>query len=201
MRGDLQHVTLWQLWGLAFGLVAYAVAWVWGGHPERLGAGVLLFVCLLSSISFEWEIDGFYLIAMVQDVARLLIFGWLCFRADRWWPFVITGALALMIMVYAAQLWNPAVSQFAVASAHVGIGYVIDLTLLLSVWERAMAGEPAAWSAAWARSNRTTANGRNARVEALPAETAPSAPEAVERGRRGDSAGAAKRSAATATSA
>ena len=24
----------------------YAVAWAWGGRPERLGAGVLLFACL-----------------------------------------------------------------------------------------------------------------------------------------------------------
>ena len=163
------HMTPWQVGGLLFGFVAYAVAWAWGGRPERLGAGVLLFACLLSSLSYRWEIGGLYLAAMAQDSVRLLIFGWLCFRSDRWWPLVTTAALGLMVLMYVIRLLDPAFSHFAMASGHVGLGYLIDLALLLGVWERRLAGEPPAGPAAWAAADRATAvrrNGRNRREEA-----------------------------------
>ncbi|MDI6625834.1 MAG: hypothetical protein QME55_13975, partial [Brevundimonas sp.] len=152
-------MTPWQTGGIAFGMLAYAVAWTWGGRTERLGAVVLLLFCMISTITFRWETGGIYLTAIVEDCLRLLIFGWLSFRVDRWWPLVITAALTLMVLLYAAQLLDPAVTQLAVASANIGLGFIIDLTLLLSVWERWLAGEPAAGPAAWAKAVRRATHG------------------------------------------
>ena len=155
--------TSWQVAGMVLGMVAYPVAWFWGGRPERLASGVLLFAFLLSSLTYRWDVGEIYWIAMAQDCVRLLVFGWMCLRFDRWWPFVITAALGQMIFVYAAQLMYPAVTQYAVASAHVGLGYLIDLALLLSVSERWLAGDPPAGPAAWARAERATAASRGRR--------------------------------------
>ncbi|HYC98637.1 hypothetical protein [Brevundimonas sp.] len=163
--------TPWQVAGLVLGLVAYAVAWVWGGRPERLAAAVLLFACLFWGATYRWGADGFYL-HMAGDCVRLLIFGWLCIRLDRWWPFGITAALALMVFMYFARLLDSTVTQYAVASAHVGLGYLIDLTLLLSVFERGLAGEPPAGAAAWARADWLTATRRNRRDETRPGKMA-----------------------------
>lgn len=140
---------------MALGLMAYAVAWAWGGRPERFGTGVLVLSTMLSVITYTWEVDGFYPAGMAQDCARFLIFGWLCLRADRWWLLVNTAAQVLLILAWALRLMDPGFSQLALASAGVGLGYLIDLSVLLGVWERWLAGEraegPAAWAAAASR--------------------------------------------------
>ena len=163
--------TPWQVGGMLLGMAAYAVAWIWGGRPERLAAGVLLVTCLLSGLTVRWEVGEFYWFAMALDVVRLLMFGWLCLRFDRWWPLVVVAALGQMIFVYAAQLLVPTVTQYAVASALVGLGYLIDLTLLLSVIERRLAGEAPSGSAAWAAAVRATAARRSRRARRRLLET------------------------------
>lgn len=164
-------MTSWQFSGLAFGLLAYAAAWVWGGRPERFGAAVLLLVCLISGIVFTWQIGGFHLASLLLDIGRLLIFGWLCLRSDRWWPLVVTACVGLMVFVQSARLFDPSISQFAAASADVGLGYLVDLALLLGVWERRLAGEPPAGTAAWAKAVRTTVARRSRRARTRPPET------------------------------
>ena len=149
--------TSWQVVGMALGLVAYAVAWVWGGRPERFAAGVLIVVCMVSMIVFRWQIGGFHLPALLLDIGRLLVFGWFCLRSDRWWPFVVTAGIGLMVFIQSARLVDPSISQYAVASADVGLGYLIDLALLFGVWERRLAGELAAGPAAWAGAARAAA--------------------------------------------
>ncbi|MBI2262366.1 MAG: hypothetical protein HYU62_11980 [Caulobacterales bacterium] len=160
-------MTLWQIGAIAFGLVAYAVAWSWGGRPERLGAGVLLISCLLSMLAFGWTVGGYAPASMVLDSVSLLIFGWLCFRSDRWWPFVATASGVLTVLMYMIRLLDPAFSQYALVSAHVGLEFLIDLALLLGVWERGLAGEPPAARAAWAEAKRatTTRKARRAKVQ------------------------------------
>ncbi|MDQ7813907.1 MAG: hypothetical protein RDU12_14470 [Brevundimonas sp.] len=163
-------MTPWQTCGIAFGFLAYAVAWVWGGRLERFGAGVLLFSCLLAFLTYQWEVGGHYPVAMALDSVRLLVFGWLCFRLDRWWPFVVTAAIGLMVMGYVLRLLDPTFSHLAMASAHIGLGYLIDLALLLGVFERWLAGEPAAGPAAWAKADRAT-EARRALREETPGDT------------------------------
>ena len=162
-------MTLWQIGGIAFGLMVYPIAWFWGGRQERLGAGVLLFSCLLSMVAFYWEIWA----PMTLDGVSLMIIGWLCFRSDRWWPFVATASGALTALTYVIKFLDPTLSQYALVSAHVGLDLLIDLTLLFGVFERWLTGAPPASSAAWAKADRATAARRNrrdrARAEAGPA--------------------------------
>ncbi|HYC98636.1 hypothetical protein [Brevundimonas sp.] len=166
-------MTPWQIGGLWLSLGAYTVAWLRGGSPERLAAGVLLLNFLLSSLTYQWQVGGFHLAATIEDCVCLLILGWLCFRSDRWWPIVATAALALTVLTHIVKLLDPAFSQYAAASARIGLGYLIDLALLLGVWERQLAGAPPAGQAAWARAEWITATRRNRRDEARRPEAGP----------------------------
>ena len=154
-------LTPWQVAGYAFALAVYTIAWARGGRPERFAAGVLIVDFMVTSLTFSWTIDGVHLPALLQDCVRLLIFVWLCFQSNRWWPFVVATANGQMIFVHVAQLLNPAVTQYAVASAHVGLLYLIDLTLLFGVLERWLAGEPPASPAAWRKAARRAGSQRD----------------------------------------
>lgn len=168
-------MTSWQVSGILIGMAAYVTAWIGGGRPERLGVGILVFYGLLSSMIYKWGLDSSGLLAAALNCARLLAFGWLCFRFDRWWPYVITAALVLMVFVHIAKLLDPGVSQYTLASAAVGLGYLIDLVLLLSICERWLSGEPRAGPAAWARAARTRADGTATRLkDPLPLKGEPS---------------------------
>lgn len=166
-------MTPWQIAGVTFGLVVSATAWTWGGRLERFAAGVMLIDFMVTSITFNWHIGGFFLATLVQDGVRLLIFGWLCFQSNRWWPFIVTTALAMAIFMHGAGVLNPAVSHFALASAHVGLEYLINLALLLGVLERWLAGERPVGPAAWAKAARATVARRDRRDEARRPEAGP----------------------------
>jgi hypothetical protein len=153
-------MTAWQFSGFAFGLIAYAVGWIWGGRPERFAAGVLIVACMVSTIIFRWQIGGFHLPALLLDVVRLLVFGWFSLRSDRWWPFVATASIGLMVFVQGARLVDPSISQYAVASADVGLGFLLDLALLLGACERRLAGETRVAPSAWNKAALLTAKVR-----------------------------------------
>ena len=161
-------MTPWQSGGLAFGFVVYAIAWLRGGRPERLGAGVLLFGGLLAGPANAWEIGGVYPAWVALDGAILLLFVWLCFRAERWWPMVAASGYGMIVLSQGIRLMDPTFSHYAMVSAHIGLGYVVDLALLVGVWERWLAGEPAAGPAAWAKAARLTAARRRKGGEACP---------------------------------
>lgn len=157
-------MTAWQTGETWLFIMAYAVAWSWGGRPERLAAGLLLFDQWISmEITFGWRIEHFYLVAVVKGCVLLLVFGWLGVRGRRWWPMVMTAAVFLVLATYVLMLAVPTLSHFAAASARVGLNYLIDLTLLFGVLERRLAGERPAGLDAWAKAARiTTARGRKA---------------------------------------
>ncbi len=163
-------MTIWQQVGFAVGLPIYALAGVLGGRVERTGAAVLIIACMADTLIFRWQIFGLHLPMLAADTLRLLVFGWLCLRSDRWWPLMATAAMGLMVLVQAARVLDPAITQYAVASAGVGLGYLIDLALLLGVLERWLAGEPAAGRDAWAKAARATAARRSRRDTAQPRE-------------------------------
>lgn len=150
-------MTIWQQVGFAVGLPIYALAGVLGGRAERTGAAVLIIACMADTLVFRWQIAGLHLPMLAADTLRLVVFGWMCLRFDRWWPLMATAAMALMVLVQAARVLDPTITQYAVASAGVGLGYLIDLALLFGVWERWLAGESPAARAAWARAERVTA--------------------------------------------
>lgn len=161
--------------GFWLGAVTYPVAWFWGGRLERFGAALMIIysVILIMNFILTWEIGGVYLTGRIANCVRLLIFGWVCFRSNRWWPFLMTAAMGLMVVVDVVGLLDPAVSPRDAASARIGLGYLVDLALLLGVGERMLAGEAPASRAAWARADIATAARRNrkkaGRVRRLPA--------------------------------
>lgn len=165
-------MTPWQVFGIAFGLTVYAVAWFRGGRPERLGAGVLLLSCLFSMAAFYRE----NWVSMVLEGVTLSIFGWLCFRSNRWWPFLATAAGALTALLFVIKILDPGFSQYALVSAFLGLEFLIDLALLLGVWERGLAVERPAGPAAWLKAERATAARRRGRPTAPPFPAPPSAP-------------------------
>jgi hypothetical protein len=127
-------VTPWQISGILFGLAVYAVAWIWGGRPERLGAGLLFLAYLLSTLTDTWGV------ATVEDSVRLLIFGWMCLRFDRWWLLLTTAALSQVVFVDVFKLLNPTFPRYTAISAQVGLEFLVDLGLLVGVFERWLAG-------------------------------------------------------------
>lgn len=149
-------MTLWQSGGLVFGYAVYAIAWLWGARPERFGAGVLLLFNVLAHEVSGWGVGRFYPGSMALDAATFLIFSWLAFRSDRWWPSLTAAAAGLIILADALRLLDPTFSHYAMVSARIGLAYVVDLALLLGVWERWLAGEPPAAGAAWARATQVT---------------------------------------------
>lgn len=155
-------MTVWQIAGFIFGLPVYVLAWLLGGRAERVGAAVLLIACMAGAVIVRWQIAGLHLPMLAMDTVRLIIFAWLCLRFDRWWPLMATAAMALMVFVQGARVLDPTITQYAVASAGVGLGYLIDLALLLGLFERWLAGERSASRAAWAQAERVTAARRAA---------------------------------------
>jgi hypothetical protein len=127
--------------GQVLGMAAYSVAWLRGGHPERFAATVLLLGYVLSSATFRWKIGGFHLASVVEEIAMMLAFGWLSVRSTRWWPFMTTASLALIVLVNGAPLMDLALSSRDVASAKIGLWFLVDLTVLAGVGERCLAGE------------------------------------------------------------
>jgi len=125
------------------GLIGFPVGWLKGGHPERFGAAVLLLNYLVSSQVHLWRIGNFYFGSAAGDFVLLLIFGWMALKTDRWWPFVVTAALALAMTIHLLTLTMPDLSRYAATSAQIGLWILINLTVLAGVFERWLAGEPA----------------------------------------------------------
>ena len=84
------------------------------------------------------------------------------------WSMVAASAYGMIVLSQGIRLMDPTFSHYAMVSAHIGLGYVVDVALLVGVWERWLAGEPAAGPAAWAKAARLTAARRRKRGEACP---------------------------------
>lgn len=126
------------------------IAWLWGGHTERIAAGVLALTWMVFG-SFTWMVGDVYIDTTVEDLIGLLFFGWVAFRSNRWWPFVATSAFALNVLVHVLTMVTD-ISWDAAISARVGLGLLIYAALLAGVGERWMAGEEAVSKrAAWRR--------------------------------------------------
>lgn len=142
-------ITPWMIAGQLLGITAYSIAWLRGGHPERFAAGVLLFGYLISSITFRWKIGGFHVVSLLEEIVLMSVFVWLALRSKRWWPTLTAASLVLVVMANLAPLMNPALSGRAVASAQIGLWFLVDLTVLLSVIERWLTGERAVSPRRW----------------------------------------------------
>lgn len=109
---------------------------------------------LICDYALSGIIDGranAQLIWAASGLVITLIFLWLAFRSDRWWPFATAAALSLGVLVALLELVvGPGLSRYAAASAQLGLWLVVYATLLAGVGERWLAGEtPVSGTAIW----------------------------------------------------
>ena len=123
-------------------LAAFVIGWRWGGRPERFGVATLLLIDMASMLYYGWWIGDVQVGSAADDVVQLLIFAWLTLRSDRWWPFVVTASLALMVMIHFLTIVSD-LPSFATMSARIGLWILLYLALLVGVAERWLAGESA----------------------------------------------------------
>lgn len=128
----------WVAYVLYFAVVI--LCWLRGGRPERLCAALLLWSHLALGPSLTLNIGDVYLDTIAEDALQFLLFGWLAFRAERWWPLVATAAMVLTLVVHACTIWTD-ISWAAAVSARVGLAILEYVALLAGVAERWMAGE------------------------------------------------------------
>ncbi len=131
-------------------LVAPVVCWAWGGPAERFGAGLALWSELIFSYRI-WLIGDVYVDSFIEDGLEAAAFGWLAFRSNRWWPFVVAIAAVFSVVVHVLTVVTD-ISWDAAISARVGLGLLFYVALTAGVLERWLARErPAAAVAVWRR--------------------------------------------------
>lgn len=132
-----------------------ALAWLRGGHPERLGVGIWLVGWMLAMVSNEVRLGDVRILVALVDLGTLAAFLWLGLRSDRWWPLAASACLMLMLAVHLSAALPSEITPFGEASAQLGLGLLLALIHGAGVLERWLAGEPPAIeSAVWTRSRR-----------------------------------------------
>ena len=121
--------------------MAIISCWLWGGRPERYAAGVVLWIHFVFGV-ITWVVGDVYVDSMIEDFILTLAFGWLVFRSDRWWPFVVTATCVLSLLVHVLTMVTN-ISWGAAVSARVGLGLMFNVALIAGVFERRLAGEQA----------------------------------------------------------
>ena len=119
------------------------LGWLKGGHPERMGALATIIAYAASTFTHGWRVGSFYAGDAALDLAMTVFFIWLALRSDRWWPLLMTGVMALTLLVHVASLMFPHIAGYAEISARIGLGLLSTLILLSGVAERWLAGESA----------------------------------------------------------
>lgn len=144
-----------QVGVLILEIAVISVAWVKGGHPERLGACTILIWDALSIGAPAWlqgvMVGGFPLFEISLELGVLAVFVRMALRGGRWWPFTASAVMTLSLLVYVAHAFVPELDRRAQISAHVGLAAALSLTLLAGVGERWLAGERPVSSGRWRR--------------------------------------------------
>lgn len=145
------QITPFQIFYYVFGLLAFALAWLKGGHIERFGVTVLI-IAWVVSFTPPVMIGRLQADHAVEDALLMILFGWLALRSNRWWPFVMTVTMVLTVLVHLSMVLASGLDHRADISARLGLGVLTSLALLLGVFERWLAGEqPVSEKATWRR--------------------------------------------------
>lgn len=142
---------------LIVSLAALAIAWLKGGHPERLGAVFWLAGWLISLPLNDIRFGDLRWAVAVLDIASFAAFLWLALRYEWWWPLGVSACLVLILAVHLAALLIPEMTPLGEASAQLGLGILVVLIQATGALERWLAGEaPVSASAVWGRRQRAT---------------------------------------------
>lgn len=141
-------MTPFQLAALFLTVTTIAVAWARGGHPERMGAAAILIWVTISVATPDWlhsiVLGDVSIFEAALELGLLVVFLGMAMKGRRWWPFAASAVMTLSVMVYLAQFLVADLDRRAEISAHVGLTIALNLTLLVGVFERWLAGEPPA---------------------------------------------------------
>lgn len=145
-------MTPFQVFYLYFSLAVLAVAWLKGGHTERLGVVVVILAYLSAYAVSPLRMGEFRIGEAASDVLVTLAFGWMALSRERWWPFAATAFMVLSLMVHLAVALTPHLDGRADVSARAGLGLLLVVSLLAGVAERWLSGEePVSNAFAWRR--------------------------------------------------
>lgn len=145
-------MTPFQAFYLYFSLAVFAVAWLKGGHTERLGVAAVIIAFILSYLLTPLRIGDLRVGEAAVDIVLTLVFLWMALSRDRWWPIAATAFMVLSLMVHLAMILVPELDQRADVSARYGLGVLTIIALLAGVGERWLSGErPVSQTLSWRR--------------------------------------------------
>lgn len=148
-------MTPWVLLYLVASLAALGLAWLKGGHPERMGAVIWLVGWIASMPLNDIRFGDARLGVAAVDAATFAAFLWLALRHARWWPLGVCASFLLMVAVHFSAVLSPEMTAIGESSAQLGLGLLAVLFLAAGAFERWLAGEtPISASAIWSRSRR-----------------------------------------------
>jgi hypothetical protein len=150
-------MTAFVLIYLVASLTALVVAWLKGGHPERMGVVFWLIGWMLALPLNDLRIGDLRWAVALLDIVTFGAFLWLALRHERWWPLGVSACMILTIVVHAAALFIPEMTALGESSAQLGLGMLSVLMLMAGAFERWLAGEPpASATAVWGPRQRAT---------------------------------------------
>lgn len=142
---------------LVVSLVALALGWLKGGHPERLGVVFWLIGWMLAVLLNDVRIGDLRWAVALCDLASLGAVLWLGLRFERWWPLGVSACLILMLVVHLSAVLIPEMTPLGESSAQLGLGMLAVLIQAAGAFERWLAGEaPASATAVWRSRQRAT---------------------------------------------
>ena len=142
---------------LVVSVVALALGWLKGGHPERLGVVFWLAGWMLAVLLNDVRIGNLRWGVALCDLASRGAFLWLALRFERWWPLGVSACLILMLVVHLSAVLIPGMTPRGESSAQLGLGMLAVLIQAAGAFERWLAGEaPASATAVWRSRQRTT---------------------------------------------
>lgn len=142
---------------LVTSIAALAIAWLKGGHPERLGALFWLAGWMLAAPLNDIRLGDLRWTVALLDLASFAAFLWLALRYQRWWPLAVSACFVLVLVVHLSALLVPEMTAHGEASAQLGLGMLAALMLAAGAFERWLSGEaPASGAAVWSRRSGTT---------------------------------------------
>lgn len=134
-------MTPFQASYLCFSLAVFALAWLKGGHTERLGVVVTIVAYLSAYAVSPLRAGELRLGEAATDVLATLAFAWMALSRDRWWPFAATAFMVLTLIVHVCVALISQLDGRADVSARYGLGVLVIVSLLGGVAERWLAGE------------------------------------------------------------
>src|SRR5690606_40967028 len=96
-----------QLFFLVSSLAIFAIAWLKGGHAERVGVTWLILAYLASVLLQDFDVGRFRPAEALVDLALTIAFFRLALTSSRWWPLLVCGLMVLTLVAHGVALMEP----------------------------------------------------------------------------------------------